>query len=473
MLTRPHLIAVVLLSATVVGGAASRSWPSSAPPQPGASLFTASPEHPVKFSGTLDRRAVLLGGDGQARIELVMAADHLARERGVRRPTDLVIVLDSSGSMSGEKMEYARAAVMHLISELGADDRFALVTYADAARIAVPLAIKGRDDSGSWAAAVAAVQPEGSTNMSSGLDAAFALIADSRQGGRVPHVILISDGLANAGDPTPEGLMRRARQAAIGEYMLSSVGVGADFNEYLMTAIADSGSGNYHYLRDTRALGEVFAREFDAARTTVASGLAVRIEPAPGVTVIDAAGYPLEHEGGAVVFRPGSLFSGQERRVWVTLLARRDAVGEYDLANFALSYTSDGGRHSTLSFDRAPRVACVEGEAKFLAGVDVSNWSRSVVVDEYNKMKEDVARKVKAGERERALQAIDDFRGKTKAMNSTLQSPPVAAQLGRADGLEADVKAAFEGPGQESRQNELSKAASADALSQRRAGSSK
>jgi len=255
--------------------------------------------------------------------------------------------------------------------------------------------------------------------------------------------------------------------------MLSSVGVGADFNEYLMTAIADAGSGNYHYLRDTRGLGEVFAREFDAARSTVASGLAVRIEPAPGVTVIDAAGYPLEHEGGAVVFRPGSLFSGQERRVWVTLAARRDAVGEYDLANFALSFTGAGGGHSTLSFDRAPRVACVEGEAKFLAGVDVSNWSRSVVVDEYNKMKEDVARKVKAGERERALQAIDDFRDKTAAMNSTLQSPPVAAQLGRVDGLEADVKAAFEGPGQALRQNELSKSASADALSQRRAGSSK
>jgi hypothetical protein len=84
-----------------------------------------------------------------------------------------------------------------------------------------------------------------------------------------------------------------------------------------------------------------------------------------------------------------------------------------------------------------------------------------------------VARRVRAGEREGALKAIGDFRDKAAAMNSTLQSPPVAAQLGRADDLEADVKSAFEGPNQALRQNELSKAASADALSRRRAGSGK
>ena len=67
--------------------------------------------------------------------------------------------------------------------------------------------------------------------------------------------------------------------------MLTTVGVGADFNEYLMTALADAGTGNYYYLKAGDDLASVFAREFDAARATVASGLAVRIEPADGVRV--------------------------------------------------------------------------------------------------------------------------------------------------------------------------------------------
>ena len=59
----------------------------------------------------------------------------------------------------------------------------------------------------------------------------------------------------------------------------------------------------------------MFAREFGAARTTVAAGLAVQIAPAGGVRVLDAAGYPLEPvpgaEPGTVLFRPGALFAGQ------------------------------------------------------------------------------------------------------------------------------------------------------------------
>ena len=88
--------------------------------------------------------------------------------------------------------------------------------------------------------------------MSSGLDAAFAMIDVARTGGRTPRVVLISDGLANQGDASREGLVGRAARAARGEYALSTVGVGADFDEGLMAALADAGTGNFHSWR-TRA----------------------------------------------------------------------------------------------------------------------------------------------------------------------------------------------------------------------------
>jgi Ca-activated chloride channel family protein len=239
-----------------------------------------------------------------------------------------------------------------------------------------------------------------------------------------------------------------------------------------MNGLADAGTGNYYYLRDATELSSVFAREFDAARSTVAAGLAVQIDPASGVRVVDAAGYPLETSGSRVVFRPGSLFAGQERRVWVTLSVPYETVGEHDLGRFSLAFNR-GGERQELRIADVPRVACVQGADEFYRGVDVSAWGRSVVVDAYNKMQAEVAREVKEGRRDEALRRVREFKDATAPMNAKLKSAPVAAQLESADRLEADVVGAFEGEGQEARQNELSKGFSAQAVDGRRAGSKK
>src|SRR5262249_27236724 len=422
---------------TALAGVAARGVNRfGVPPVPsaGKTTFAAPPGGPVSFSGTLDRSAVLLGHDGFARIELAIAAAPGEAPRAARRPTALMIILDRSGSMSGDKITNARAAVREMLAQLGSDDRFALVTYSDAATLAIPLSPVDDAQRSAWTAVVAEIQPDGGTNMSSGLDLGLDVLEHARQDGRVPHVILISDGLANEGDASPQGLTRRAARAARGEFMLSTVGVGADFNEYLMTALADAGTGNYYYVQDSGDLGAVFAREFDAARSTVASGLAVQIEPGPGVRVVDAAGYPLEADGTRVVFRPGSLFAGQARRIWVTLAVPQQAVGEYDLGRFSLSY-GEGRERTVLSFAATPRIAFVRSEAEFFSGIDVPAWSRAVVVDAYNEMQEAVAHDVKEGRRDEALRKVQRFKDETAGLNAHIQSAPVAAELQQADQL--------------------------------------
>jgi Ca-activated chloride channel family protein len=463
-----------LLLATAAAGVAVNGVSRAHAPLPAdhKTTFSAPSTGPVKFTGALDRTAVLIGKDGLARMELVMSAAAGESRTRVRRPTDVVIIFDRSGSMSGDKLVHARAAVDALLAQLGVQDRFALITYSDEASLAIPLSAVDERNRAAWRAAVAQIQADGGTNMASGLDLGLDLIERSRVDGHVPHVVLISDGLANQGDSSPEGLTRRAGRAAQAEYMLSSVGVGTDFNEYLMTALADAGTGNYYYVQDPRELSGVFAREFDAARTTVASGLAVQIQPGPGVRVVDAAGYPLEATGDGVVIRPGSLFAGQERRIWVSLAVPQNQPGEYELGRFSLSYGEPTNR-TVLAFSEVPRVASVRDAKQFYANVDVSNWERSVGVDSYNKMQEEVARDVKAGRRDEALQRLREFKNETGEMNAYLQSPEVTMHLFNADKLEADVSGAFEGADQEKRQNELSKSTSAQALDARRAGAKK
>jgi Ca-activated chloride channel family protein len=470
---RRWLIAGTLVVATALAGTAARGKWSAAPTGGTAERlrrFSAAASRQVSFTGTLDRTAVLVGAEPVVRMELVMAAEQRPAIAGTHRPTDLVVILDRSGSMNGEKLENARAAVGALVANLTPADRFALVTYSDGASLAIPLAASDDGASASWLATLAAIGAGGGTNMASGLDLGLDIIDASRAAGRVPRAILISDGLANQGDASRDGLLRRAGRAARGEYMLTTVGVGADFDEYLMSALADAGTGNYYYLASAADLTNVVAREFDAARATVASGLEVRIEPGDGVQVLDAAGYPLERAGGAVVFHPGALFAGQERHVWVALSVPNRNAADHELGRFTLAYT-DAGKQSTLAFSEIPRVASVQREDDFVAAIDAPTWTRSVVVDAYNQMQQEVARDLKAGNREAALNRMRGFAATTEALNSRLQSAPVQEKLDALGKLEADVRGAFVGPNQAARQNELSKTFSANALDQRRAGS--
>jgi Ca-activated chloride channel family protein len=465
------LVVGVLVGATALAGAVA-GGKTFAPlaPATGTGRAASASNGSVTFSGTVDRTAVLVGGAPGVRMELVIGAKPGdERATAARVPTDLVVVLDRSGSMAGEKLEEAKAAIRELVSRLGAEDRFALVTYSNSAILEIAPAQADAGARARWLDSIAGISPDGGTNISGGLDLAIDTIEQIRAPGRAPRAILISDGLANQGDPTPEGLTRRAARAAHGEFPLTTVGVGADFNEYLMTALADAGTGNYYYLQKAQDLATVFAKEFDAARAMVASGVEVRIDPSPGVEIVDAAGYPLERSNGAVVFRPGSLFAGQERRIWVSLTVPNQSPGDHALGNVSLAYNLDGER-SQLRLDDLPKVASVAREDDFYASVDVPAWSRSVLVDGYNKMQQEVARDVKEGRRDAAIAKVREFRSENEALNQRLKSPEVKQKLDALGKLEADVASTFQGENQAGRQNALSKAQSAAALDDRRVG---
>jgi Ca-activated chloride channel family protein len=442
---RTHWLAAALVFFTLAGGTAARIA-GRATPAPGApaatpgSVLTAPSNGPVRFTGRLDKTAVLQGGDGLVRMGLVIRGEERPLTESARVPTDLVVVLDRSGSMSRDKIQHARSAAHTLIDSLTAEDRFAFVTYSSDSVIDIPLSPATHENRQVWRARVSEVGASGGTNMSSGLDLALAQVESHRQSGRMPRVILISDGLANQGDATREGLVRRASRAAVGEYVLTTVGVGADFDEGLMAALADAGTGNFHFLATGANLAEIFAKEFEATRTTVASGLAIEVKTGKGVHVVDAAGYPLHRSAdGTVRIQPGALFAGQERNIWVTLRVPTHDTVEHSLGSFTLDYTVDGERHR-LDLGEPQTIATVADEDSFFGRVDVEAWEQSVKKDEYNKLRRDVSKLVKEGKGDEALEQVRTYRGRQAYMNERLQSSVVSQNLTELDELEKKVE---------------------------------
>ncbi len=419
----------------------------------------------VDFSTRLDRGSVMASGDGLVRMELTIESHHPVSATQ-RQATDLVVVLDESGSMSGQKIDDARAAAAELLGMLGPEDRFSLVSFDSDTEVRIPLAYATQEDRYSWLRRIAAIDAGGSTEMQQGL--AEGAEQHCPVAGRAARTILISDGMPDSRD----GLEAQARGFATREIPLTTVGIGTDYDEQLMVNLADAGTGNFYWVEARNDLAAVFSDEFDTARETVASGLQVSLDLGPGVQLVDASGYPTSVAAGRASFDVGSLYASQRRSFWITLRVPTGTVGERPLATAALDWRAPTTGLASLRLE-ASSIQVVAEQVRFLASIDNEAWGRSVVEEEYNVLRNDVSRAVQAGDLGRAQVAIDDYRDRNRSMNEALDNQAVWDNFEEVDSLEAQVQQQFAGDDQAGRQNYFAKTLNSLAYGSRRSGQAK
>ena len=171
----------------------------------------------------------------------------LSPGRGQAAPTprDVVVVVDTSGSMSGEKMEQARQALHRLLGTLNATDRFRLIAFSNRVEAQRP----------DWTTATRAAVEEargwinrlastGGTNISGALDEAFRIPAGN---GRLHQTIFITDGLPTVGETDPDRIAARV-EANRREARIFTFGVGYDLQTYLLERMAVAGRGTVDYV---------------------------------------------------------------------------------------------------------------------------------------------------------------------------------------------------------------------------------
>lgn len=301
--------------------------PPNKPPEvhPGSLSMTGRLSHPYVLPGTNDVfatfeiSAVDVPGSGRA-------------------PVNLAVVIDRSGSMQGAKIAQARRAASRLVEMLNENDRLAIVHYGTDVEVLAGI-FATPENKVKMQRFIANISENGGTNIGDGLAAGQAQIEKAKSDFRVNRLLLLSDGNPTVGITSPAGLanvVRRVRDAGIS---VTSLGVGADFNEDLMQKLADVGGGSYGFISNAEATAALFERDLQQAATMVARGASLTLTPPAGVRFVQVFGRPVSQSGDAVTVALPDFSARQVEKVVVQLAVSPGVRGgSVDIGSFQLTY---------------------------------------------------------------------------------------------------------------------------------------
>lgn len=303
----------------------------------------------LKIDAACERRVVAVEVSSQRTVEWVLTARE--QPRRVRAPLNLALIIDRSGSMAGDKLNYVRRAARHVLDMLDERDRAAIVAYDDQIRVVAPVAPLSRDMRERMKAQIDDLGPGGWTDLAGGWLEGCRQIGDRAGGDQVTRALLLTDGLANRGITDVEQLMEHARELHRRGVATSTFGVGLDFNEHLLESMASEGGGHFYYIERPDQIPAVFRRELGELLTIVAREALLNITIPRGVAVELIGDLPHERIGDRLRISLGDICAGEQRTLYTRVLTPPDALGTSVVLRGELGWIDLTGQVATTSVE--------------------------------------------------------------------------------------------------------------------------
>ncbi len=270
----------------------------------------------MHISAHLDVEVIAVETQDQLSVLVEMTAPSAATGQTARPASTLEVVLDRSGSMSGPRINGAKAALIGLIDRLDPTDNFGLVAFDD--RVEVVVAAGPLHDKAAAKHAIALVEARGSTDLSAGY------LRGLQEAGRVAGetgatVLLVSDGHANAGITDHDALGGIAAKARAGNVTTTTLGFGLGYDERLLAAIARGGAGNEFFAEEPDTAGALIASEVEGLLSQTAQAASLRVKLSPHVRAMRLVNdLPVTVNGDTVVAELGSFYADETRKLILT-----------------------------------------------------------------------------------------------------------------------------------------------------------
>ena len=316
----------------------------------------------------------------------------------------------------------------------------AVVQYDDMAQVLVPSTNMDHAGKARARGIIATVEDGGGTNLHHGMTLGRDEILRKVDRSALNRIILMSDGNANAGITDLPTLNRIAGQSAERGVRITTVGLGLDYNEDLMEALAEHGRGQYYYVKEASDLQAVFSGELENLQSTVATNTEIRLVPAcDGVEILEVYGYHTTRDGSATVVRMADIAGGDERKMVARIRVPAGSLGTVNAVRVMMSYDDAmaGGRKTT---EIAVGAAVVADAAAVEQSANKDVVTAAVEVESARAMRE-AAQAYKAGDVKRAREINRQLRVKAeeKATKYNLDAPAAEAIFSELDSQDADM----------------------------------
>jgi Ca-activated chloride channel family protein len=256
----------------------------------------------------------------------VKAGDYTPADK-TRAPLNIALVIDRSGSMTGAKLDYVKKAADFLIDKLNDKDILSIVVYESQVGVlqkSVPVTDKKYLHD-----VIASIETAGGTNLGGGMIEGFNQVKNTYKSGYVNRVLLLSDGLANEGISDPIVLQNTAKKWFNGESIsISTFGVGNDYNENLMTGLAENGGGNYYYIKEPTQIPTLFEKEINGLLSLVAKQATLKFTLPQQIVITRVYGGNYEMDRNVMTVNLKDIFANETKGILVKFKIKPEANTE-------------------------------------------------------------------------------------------------------------------------------------------------
>ncbi|MFP3896375.1 MAG: VIT domain-containing protein [Anaerolineales bacterium] len=177
---------------------------------------------------------------------------------------DIFFVLDTSGSMRGQKMNQAKRALKYVLRNLHERDRFNIISFATSIRVyaRTPQEVTERDDAYAF---VNELEAGGGTN----IDQALKKTLEQTEGDRPQVIIFLTDGLATEGEIRTKVILEHIKESASERVQIFAFGVGYDVNTILLDRLSQEHNGTSSYVKPDESIEHVISSFYDKIASPV------------------------------------------------------------------------------------------------------------------------------------------------------------------------------------------------------------
>jgi len=195
-----------------------------------------------------------------------------------RPPSNLVFLLDVSGSMKSEqKLGLVKESLKILVRRLGPQDTVSIVVYAGASGLALPPTAGNQTEK--IIQALEELTAGGSTNGGEGIDLAYRIAREHFIKNGNNRIILCTDGDFNVGATDRASLLKQVQREANSGIYLTALGFGTgNLKDGMLETLSNKGNGNYAYIDTLREARKHFVRGLSGTLITIANDVKIQVE---------------------------------------------------------------------------------------------------------------------------------------------------------------------------------------------------